>query len=456
MKNVSLRKKIVMAFVIIDIMLAYNIFIGYFVSKAVYKMENPTKSLSIYGIWCIVMFLISAVIMTIITYTLLKTIRVSIEAIRGAESQILEGKIEHIKLEKYANDEFGEIIDVFKLMSDNMVEQARIVQTVADGDLTINIKPKSNEDLMGNSLEKLVTRNHHALVNIRDAAYQVMTSASQVASASEALAQGSTEQASAIEEITASIDDITVKTKQNAVEAENAAKLMGNALEDVKVGNQQMNDMIKAMTEINAASESISKIIKVIDDIAFQTNILALNAAVEAARAGDAGMGFAVVAEEVRNLAAKSAAAAAETADMIEDSIRKVHSGSEIAEKTAKALELISEVVNESEQIVSGIADSSNYQATAISQIDQAVEQVSQVVQSNSSTSEECAAASKELSGQADRMKGLLAVYKFDDNSYNYNMSLYNQSYDFGGTKSLAVNNRNEQIISLTDGFGKY
>ena len=148
--------------------------------------------------------------------------------------------------------------------------------------------------MLGNSLKKLVEDNLNALTNISDAGAQVTISSSQVASASQALAQGSTQQASAIEEITASIDEIADKTKQNAVEANKAAGLVVKAIEDVKRGNQQMQDMMGAMHDINKSSESISKIIKVIDDIAFQTNILALNAAVEAARAGEAGKGFAV------------------------------------------------------------------------------------------------------------------------------------------------------------------
>lgn len=387
-----------------------------------------------------------AFILTIVFCSLLiKSIITPVQKLSIAAKKLALGDV-NVDCEKIHNDDLGDLMDNFAEMAAGIKEQVKIADIVAKGDFTVDVKPRSEVDVLGKALHKLIADENITLNNIREAGTQITVSSEQVANASQALAQGSTEQASAIQQVTASMDEVTQRTKANATEASEANALVNNIKEMAEAGNGQMKAMIQAMDSINESSNTISKIIKTIDDISFQTNILALNAAVEAARAGVHGKGFAVVAEEVRNLAAKSASAAGETSEMIEDSIRKVANGTKLAEETAKSLDEIVRSIDEIVCLISSITVSSNDQATAISQIDQAISQVSTVVQTNAATSEQCAAASEELSNQAVTLKNLIGQYKLltsiQSSSY---MSSSNSFYD-----------NNEPIISLDGDFGKY
>lgn len=451
MKGTSYRNKLIITFLVADLIILLVIVQGYLFSNNQLAAENPVKYTQDYHVFMGAMLFVAIVFMGITTISFIRGFRIGFEKVSKITHELTSGNLD-VDMGEIKNDEFGRLILDYKKLIEAQKEEAELAEAVANGDLTITITPRSDKDQLGYALKKMVAKNQNALSNINESAYQVMTSSSQVASASEALAQGSTEQASAIEEINSSITDIAEKTKVNATNATEASDLMHNAIDYVNKGNEQMEGMMSAMDDINKSSESISKIIKVIDDIAFQTNILALNAAVEAARAGDAGKGFAVVAEEVRNLAAKSAAAAAETAELIESSISKVEAGSKIADDTAQALVSITDGVTQSEKIVNNIAEASNYQATAVAQINQAINQVSQVVQTNSATSEECAAASEELSGQAIHMRDMLSIYNLGDAAKQVQTAVTENNQD----KYESKNNPNEQIISLGEGFGKY
>ena len=406
--------------------------------------------------------LISLVIMVVLIVTsatiIIRSIRVPLQEIEQVADKIALGDIE-VEVKKHFNDEIGSLADSMIAMVANIKKQTEAAQQMAAGNLTYEMVPASDRDVLGHALKKIFDDNNHALINMKEAASQVSSGSEQVAAASQALAQGSTEQASSIEEITASINEIAAMTRTNAEDAGKANRIVIEAKEGALSGSEHMRDMMEAMSDINTASENISKIIKVIDDIAFQTNILALNAAVEAARAGQHGKGFAVVAEEVRNLAGKSAQAASETAELIEDSIRKVGKGSKIAEETAEALEKIVEAIDHIVGLTEASAKASNAQATATTQVDQALMQVSTVVQTNSSTSEQCAAASQELSAQAIRLLEMIGYYKLKGDDDNNSGSGYYSAAAPARKPETATSYIEEKpvpMISLDDGFGKY
>ena len=411
----------------------------------------------------IVICVVCIIVMMALCFFITRTITGPVSKLSIAARKLAVGDVD-TDCTKMHDDDLGELMDAFGNMAETIKEQAAIADAISKGDLTIEVTPRSEKDLLGKALQRLVENNNKALGSVQESTMQVTIGAEQVANASQALAQGSTEQASALQQVTASINEIAEKTKKNASEATTANDLVNTVRNMAEDGNGQMKSLTGAMNDINDSSETISKIIKTIDDIAFQTNILALNAAVEAARAGVHGKGFAVVAEEVRNLAAKCGSAASETAEMIEDSIRKVGNGRQLASETAEALDRIVASIEEVAGIINNIAISSNDQATAVSQIDQAIGQVSTVVQTNSATSEQCASASEELSNQAMNLRNQMSQYKLKAGlggvgsvassipvTPRNEIPVSNYSAD-----SYTDSSYNEQIISLDGDIGKY
>jgi len=340
-----------------------------------------------------------------------------------------------------------------------------VLGAVAEGDLTVEITAEYLGDFarLKDSINTIIGSMGEIISEINAAAEQVMASSRQVSSGNQEISQGATEQASAIEELLASVSQIAEQVRQNALDANASADLAEKARKAADEGNEQMTSMLKSMEEINESAASISKIIKVIDDIAFQTNILALNAAVEAARAGVHGKGFAVVAEEVRNLAARSAQAAKETTELIEGSIERVKAGTAIAETTAATLSDIVSGSHQSQELLHGIAAASNEQATSIAHVNRGIEQLSQVVQTNSAAAEQGAAASEELSGQAEMLKRLVDHFKLKDDQPDDGNCLGNKAYL--SEKPLPLLEEPEHVkeqrvpaaVALDDSdFGKY
>lgn len=330
-------------------------------------------------------------------------------------------------------------------------EISQTLAAMSAGNMSIGIESEYQGDFVAfkDSINSIAESLSHVLSDINIAAEQVASGTRQVSDGSQEISQGATEQASAIEELTATVTQIAEQTKHNAMSANKANGLAISARSSAADGNEQMKHMQAAMTEINDASSNISKIIKVIDDIAFQTNILALNAAVEAARAGAHGKGFAVVAEEVRNLAARSAKAAQETTVLIEGSVKKAEAGTQIADKTAKALADIVEAVENAATLMGEIAIASDQQATGIAQVNNGIEQLSQVVQTNSATSEETAASAEELSSQAELLKEMVGRFTLKDENGLAESKASKHTAHVEAVKE-------PQILLSDDEFGKY
>lgn len=295
-----------------------------------------------------------------------------------------------------------------------------VLGQMADGNFTVD--SAIEEKYIGDYASILIAERKikqgltNTLNQIMQVSEQVSLGADQVSMGAQSLAQGSTEQASSVQELAATIGEVAQQIKRNAEDSERADLLTREAGQIIQGSVKNMAEAKAAMDEISVTSQSISKVIKVIDDIAFQTNILALNAAVEAARAGAAGKGFAVVADEVRNLSQKSSEAAKNTTVLIENSISAVEKGEKLVNKASLDFAEVAEKSNAVGEIVGMITEKSQEQASAISQISEGVDQVASVVQMNSATSEESAAASEELSTQATVLKGLVEQFKLSEN----------------------------------------
>ena len=292
------------------------------------------------------------------------------------------------------------------------------LDAMAGGNFTENLE---SEEYVGDyaplleSLKHIQEDMNRTLQEVHASSVQVLSSAEQVNTGAQSLSQGATEQASSIEELSANMQDISQSIQASTKTAGDAYKLQGEAGVAVLQSNEKMEEMRKAMDDITAKSNEISKIIKTIDDIAFQTNILSLNAAIEAARAGAAGKGFAVVADEVGNLAQKSAKAAQNTGLLIEETIEAVEKGAKITEETAESLNSVSKSTEEVNTLIEKISAASSKDLEGITSLNQGLQQISSVVQANSATAEQSAAASEELTGQANKMNDLVERFQLKD-----------------------------------------
>ena len=368
--------------------------------------------------WMTALSVLALVMLIVVTILILRRMLRPLNAVVQAAEDIAEGRLD-IQLEAKTQDEVGALSRSFQRMADNLRRMVTDVQyllgEMAEGNF--NLTTRAADSYVGEfehfllSIRKLNRTLNTTLEQILLCADQVAAGSDHVSSGAQALSQGSSEQASSVQELAASINDISTHLGETAEHSRLASEKVASVGRSAGGSTQKMTQMLEAMGDIRARSGEIEKIVKTIEDIAFQTNILALNAAIEAARAGTAGKGFAVVAEEVRNLAAKSAEASKNTSALIQRSLDAVESGTHIADETAHALEEAAQGVQETVALIHLITTAASSQAETVGQLVVGIDQISSVVQTTAATAEESAAASEELSGQSQVLKSLVGQF---------------------------------------------
>lgn len=402
--------------------------------------SNQIESASFFIL--VALSIVALIITVILAIYITKSLTRPIREIEVAANKIVSGDL-NTSIEYESKDELGSLSESMRklcAMFKGMISDLGSgLESIGHGDFTADSASKElyigDFESLLKSMYEIMERLSDTLAQINRAADQVSSGSEQVSSGSQALSQGATEQASSIEELSATINDISNQIQTTAQGAQDANEKVDFVAEELNASNDQMQQLIGAMGDISLKSNEIGKIIKTIEDIAFQTNILALNAAVEAARAGAAGKGFAVVADEVRNLASKSAEAAKNTTALIGGSISAVENGTKLADETAQSLLRVVSSAGEVVTIVGKIAQAANEQASSIAQVTTGVDQISSVIQTNSATAEESAAASEELTGQSGMLKELVSKFKlrgeenFDVKTYPVHRSTPSSTY---------------------------
>lgn len=409
---------------------------------------NGTTAIILISVLGIVIVL-GAIFSFILGRKISNSISMPIGRVVEASEHLALGRVDIDLSDLDSKDETGILAASFSKMLDGIRKQVVVAEQISNGDFTQSVPLRSNEDTLGLALQKIKNDLNETLQLIRTAAEQVNSGAGQVAAAAQLLSSGATEQAATVEELNASIASVSQQAELNTTSVHNAVEYVGQAGEEILSSNEFMKRLNVSMREIGESSQQISKITKLVEDIAFQTNILALNAAVEAARAGNAGKGFAVVADEVRTLAARSAEAAKQTSELIEKSVTIVSQGEQLAEDTLKRLISASEKADLAVQSIQEIEHATTEQAASVEQINEGLNQVSAVVQTNAATAEESSASSEELAAQAQTLQQEVSRFKLMD-TYGYS------EYSPREEKNTAQHVSNGASYTSIHGLGKY
>lgn len=390
---------------------------AYFAARSAEESDELMNSMIVTSI--IVAVSVALVFLFLISMITVKVIANPIKEAEKLAASMSRGDLsEPDSTYKFGKDEMGDFVRNLEktkhTLNAYISDISHVLMCMADGDFTVRSRIHYIGDFVeiNNSFIKIEESLKEIINHIGEASGDVMIGASQIAEGSKSLADGTTRQAAAIEELSAAINEIANKVQSTAANAAEASNVSALSAEKIDYQNGEVENMLDAMDEIKKRSDEIQEIIKSIDDIAFQTNILALNAAVEAARAGEAGKSFAVVAEEVRNLAAKSGEAAQQTGTLINATIEAVDKGTEIARVTASTMKEVTRLSNRTNTYIKDISVASEEQAEAISQVKSGIEDISIVVQQNSATAQETAASCSILSEQSSKLEELIGQLK--------------------------------------------
>jgi methyl-accepting chemotaxis protein len=418
-KRVNLRLKMALS-IILPALVCFSLLNAYLMSNLTKALNDPVKAAAVAKldvIFLIAAFVILIAAVLIMTSSIVKPIRTLI----GHSESLAQGNT-NFKIDIIGRkDEIGQLARAVRGAQLSLKKITMILDRASGDILKGNLSVRTDIGYYPGDFGRIMDNNNKIddsicdiIRNIRDTATNVASASQQISQGSQSLAQGATEQSAAIQEITATVSDILARTKVNSDNASSTRALSDKVNGEASDGSGKMKQLVLALEEINKSSSYISGVIKVIEDIAFQTNILALNAAVEAARAGVHGKGFAVVAEEVKNLASKSAKAAKETNDLLGDSISKSQYSLSIGEDMERTLQSIAAELGHSAGSISAIADDCLSQVEAIEKLNSGLMQVSEVVQSNTATAQEAAASSQEMAAQSSILMKMVEHYKID------------------------------------------